>query len=487
MDNDTLYGKTYNAIYADGSFEQIKLGHILNQGGAAGKIYENQTNPKTVAKIYHEKNKSSTNRQKLEAMLHNTPIMPTLTINNEEYCQIAWPLAILEDDNGFCVGYLMPKIDTSLAVSLDHLTQKAIREKLKLSEKYSYRVLAAYNLTTVVAAMHKCGHFIIDLKPSNVFVYKSKMSVVMFDCDGFSISGEHGRYPAEYVSDEYICPEYKDKSCNEMGEDQDRFALAVTIFKLLNNGIHPFSGIPKKSNEDMMSVQERIFNYHYSYGLWPDPYQYPHPYSIHEYFDKKTLEMFERAFVKGKERPSAKEWQEHLAYLLKNLKKCKKNHNHAYFTSKGCGMCIMEEKFAEKIKKVKKEKAIPQQIRGFDISAINVEKTKQQKEIQTKKIIKMRRFFAFIAIFYFIFFSYLYYIINPVKEYVTALGIGVQLVVIVLSMLLINKIIQSIFIKIKFNDKFGIAQTMQIFAFCCMLLTFFLINDFPDNLLSLNR
>lgn len=487
MDNDTLYGKTYNAIYADGSFEQIKLGHILNQGGAAGKIYENQNNQKTVAKIYHEKNKSSTNRQKLEAMLHNTPVLPKNELNGIEYIQSAWPIAILEDEQGFCVGYLMPRIDTSLAVSLDHLIQKSIREKLKLPEKYSYRVLAAYNLTTIVAAMHKCKHYIIDLKPSNLFVYKSTFGVVLFDCDGFSILGEHGRYPAEYVSDEYICPECENKPCSEMDEDQDRFALAVTIFKLLNNGIHPFSGTPKKPDDDMLSVQERIFGYHYAYGLWPDSYQYPHPYSIHEYFDKKTLEMFERAFVKGKERPSAKEWLDHLTYLLKNLKQCKKNPNHAYFTSKGCGMCIVEEKFAEKIKKIRKEKAVPLQVRGMDVSSIDVEKTKKQKEIQTQKIIKMRKLSVLFAALYFLFFASFYHIFNPLKQYITSLGKGVQIIFIVFAMLLINKTIKHLFEEIKFNDKFGISQMMQIFAFCCMLLTFLLINDFPEKLWNLGR
>jgi DNA-binding helix-hairpin-helix protein with protein kinase domain len=29
-----------------------------------------------------------------------------------------------------------------------------------------------------------------------------------------------------------------------MGEEQDKFALAVILFKLLNNGIHPFSFFP---------------------------------------------------------------------------------------------------------------------------------------------------------------------------------------------------------------------------------------------------
>ena len=485
MDHDTLYGKIYNAIYSDGSFEKITLGHILNQGGAAGKIYENQNNPETVAKIYHEKNKSSTNRQKLEAMLHNIPILPKGEMNGKEYIQLAWPTAILEDEEGFCVGYLMPKIDTSQAVSFDHLIQKAIREKLKLPEKYSYRVLAAYNLSVIVGAMHKCGHYIIDLKPSNLFVYKSTFSVVLFDCDGFSILGEYGRYPAEYVSEEYIYPEGKNKSCNEMDEEQDKFALAVTIFKLLNNGIHPFSGTPKKPNEDMISVQERIFNYHYAYGFWPDEYQYPHPYSIHEYFDKKTLEMFDRAFVKGKKRPSAKEWQDHLAYLLKNMKQCKKNSNHAYFTSKGCGMCIAEEKFSEKMKKARENINNANLVRGIDISSINVEKNKIEKKIQNQKILNLRKIYLIFTIVYFIFFALFYYIFNQIKEYVTVIGKGFQFILIILTMLLLNKTIMHCMKKSCYNDIYGIKAMMLIFAFCCMTMTFLLINDFPEKFWNL--
>ena len=486
MDNDTLFGKIYNAIYDNGRFEKIMLGHILNQGGAAGKIYENQNNPKTVAKIYHEKNKSSTNRQKLEAMLHNKPVMPKYEVNGKEFVQLAWPIAILEDDEGFCVGYLMPKIDTSLAVSLDHLMQKAIREKLSLPEKYSYRVLAAYNLTTIVAAMHKCGHYIVDLKPSNLFIYKSTFSLVMFDCDGFSILGEFGRYPAEYVSEEYIYPEGIDKSCQEMGEDQDRFALAVIIFKLLNNGIHPFSGTPKHE-ENMMSVQDRIFNYHYAYGLWPDSYQYPHPYSIHEYFDKKTLEMFERAFVKGKNRPSALEWRDHLAYLLKHMKLCKKNHNHAYFTSKGCGFCIIEEKFSEKIKKIREEKNIPQQIRGMDISRIDVEKTKKQKKLMLEKFSKLKKFYLLFCLSFFAFFASFYYIISPLEKYIKPSSKGIQVTFIVLVMIFINKLIKYSLKKSNINYKYSISQTMQIFALCCMILTFFLINEFSFDLFLLYK
>ena len=59
----------YNAIYADGHFEKVRLGELINKGGAAGKIYMNLANPNSVAKIFHKKSKSSTNRKKLEAML----------------------------------------------------------------------------------------------------------------------------------------------------------------------------------------------------------------------------------------------------------------------------------------------------------------------------------------------------------------------------------------------------------------------------------
>jgi len=482
MELESLEGKTYNAIYADGHFEKIELGALLNKGGASGRIFAVQNNEKTVAKIYHEKNKSSTNRKKLEAMLHNVPLLLCETKNSIDYIQIAWPTALLEDENGFCTGYLMPKIDTSLAVSLDHLMQKAIRKRLNLSEKYSYRILAAYNLSCVVAAMHKCGHYIVDLKPSNVFVYKSTMSVVMFDCDGFSILGEYGRYPAEFVSEEYIYPEGINQNCADMGKEQDNFALAVTIFRLLNNGIHPFSGTPRKKNENMLTIQERIFNYHYAYGLWPDLYQLPHPYSIHEYFDKKTLEMFERAFVKGKKRPTAKEWQEHIAYLLKIMKQCKKDRNHAYFTTKGCGLCIAEQKFSEKINSLKKEKELPEQVRGIDVSSIDIEKTEQKKFQDQLKKIKIQRLCISGFIVYFLFFSLLYPILSPIKKYITSLGIGIQLLIIAFILIFIRKYLIKISKKAEFDRYTAIIEMMQIFALFCMIITFTVLNGFSSEL-----
>ncbi|MBR2033120.1 MAG: hypothetical protein IKA03_00425 [Alphaproteobacteria bacterium] len=209
----------FNAVYADRSFGKITLGELINRGGASGKIFKVSGRNDLVAKIFHNTDKSRSNRQKLEAMLLNKPSFPPVESDGIEYIQIAWPEALLEDEKGFCVGYLMPLINMQEAVSLDHLMQKAVRKKLGLPEKYAYRIFAAYNVASMVTSLHKCGHYIVDLKPSNVSVYKSNMLVAMVDCDGFSIKGETARYPAEFVSEEYIYPEGMSESCQDMGEE----------------------------------------------------------------------------------------------------------------------------------------------------------------------------------------------------------------------------------------------------------------------------
>ena len=467
----------YLALYPDGHHEEVVLGQLLNKGGAAGKIYEDLTHKNSVAKIYHDRSKSETNRKKLEGMLLNKPNIPSIENEGKEYIQIAWPTALLEDSQGYCVGYLMPKIDTNEAISLDHLMQKAVRKKLGLSERYVDRVFAAYNITSVVAALHDCGHYIVDLKPANVSVYKSTMLVAMFDCDGFSIKGENqNRYPAEFVSEEYIYPEGINETCEQMGEEQDKFALAVIIFRLLNEGIHPFTGTPRK-NSEMLSVQERIFKYHYAYGIWPDDYQAPNPYSIHEYFDQETLNLFERAFTKGNIRPSAIEWQNKLEYILKNLKRCKKDHNHSYFTPKGCGLCMVAEKLKNHLQEQQKIALENQsKVRGIDVSKVNKESIKKklaQNVNQQKNLLQI--YYVSIGSA-FLFFTLIRKIISPFDESLRSIGIFGQMLLLSLCIFGIDKGAA------KFSSLFDESINrnwlimLKIYAIFCLVTAFISVN-----------
>ena len=479
--------KSYTALYADGHNEQVTLGALLNKGGAAGSIYADETHTGSVAKIFHDKEHSDTNRQKLQAMLHNRPNIPNRVHNGVEYIQIAWPTALLEDDNGYCVGYLMPLIDTKRAVSLDHLIQKAVRRKLGISDKYINRLYAAYNLTSVVAALHACGHYIVDLKPSNVSIYKKTMLIAMFDCDGFSIRGENEtRYPAEFVSEEYIYPEGMKQTCAEMGEEQDKFALAVIIFKLLNEGIHPFSGVPRKK-EDMLSIQERIANYHYAYGIWPDTYQAPHPYSIHDYFDKTTMNLFERAFNKGSERPSAIEWQQHLDYLINHRKQCKKDRNHIYFTPKGCGLCMVAEKFRIQLDNYKKEIEKPQTIHGLDVKTLQTENIalNQQNKEQMKHIKNYVSYTLLIS--YLLFFAFSYKLAGIFKEQIINAGIFTQLALITGGIIAINKLLKVIEPVIPEAKKQNIVSMLKIYAYICLIVAFVSLGSFTFEFFTLSE
>lgn len=467
-----------NAIYSDGHFEKEKLGALLNKGGAAGKIYQDVSHPFLVAKIFHDKNKSNTNRQKLEAMLHNRPNIPLIEHDGRNYVQIAWPVAVLEDDEGFCVGYLMPLINTDEAVSLDHLMQKAVRKKIGLPENYSNRLYAAYNVASMVAALHKCKHYIVDLKPSNVSVYKKNMIVAVFDCDGFSICGEKGRYPAEFVSEEYIYPEGMAQNCEDMGEEQDKFALAVIIFKLLNNGIHPFSGTPRKTTDDMLPLQTRIEQYHYAYGLWPDSYQAPHPYSLHEYFDKKTLELFDRAFLKNQNRPSAKEWQMHLESLFRSIKTCKKNPDHIYFTGKGCGLCAMEEKFKQNMAAVKEEKEMPDKIRGMEIGELSSESNERLKKEKHLEFVKLNKMTLVGILAYLLFFSLISLILSPLSNTLRTLGYFGQLLIIALvarGIYLLGDYLSPKLPLLRNND---LVNMLKVYALINLLIAYFILNDF---------
>ena len=474
---ETTLSVEYGAIYADRHFETIRLGKLLNKGGAAGKVYEVDGQPSKVAKIFHEKQKSNTNRLKLEAMVMNNPNIPVVKVGNVEYVQIAWPEAILEDNEGYCVGYIMPFINTAEAVSLDHLMQSAVRAKLKLSDKYEYRVMAAYNVALMVASLHKYGHYIIDLKPSNVSIYKKTMTVAMFDCDGFSIQGEQARFPAEFVSEEYIYPEGMNEACEDMGEEQDRFALAVIIFKLLNNGIHPFSGVVKKNADSTLSIQERIEGYHYAYGMWGDNYQAPHPYSLHEFLPQSTLKLFDRAFVKGQKRPSAMEWQVELDFLLKNLKRCKKNPNHVYFTNKGCGLCVAEERLKANLKVIKEKKAEPQKIRGFELNKLSKESLQEDRILQQENEKRAIKITYGLVTLYSLLLTFFPRIVMEYKDVLKEVGISLQLIVYILFFNLLHFLIR------KFRGflvrRVGVMtiNALITYTYCCVLVAIVVGND----------
>lgn len=335
----TLYRKT------GASRTPIMLGKLLGEG-AVGKVYAVEGDPASAVKLYHEASEAAALRPKIAAMLENPCNLPQLTRHGVPYPQIAWPDAEVVNGRGQFLGFTMPAIDLRRSTSLVNLLQKSSRRAEKLSDYYGYRVMVAHNLAAMFAELHRAGHHMVDMKPANLRVYPQTAWIAVVDTDGFAVSGNGHRHPAGQVSDDYIAPESWRRSAAALGAEQDQFALAVIVFQLLNNGVHPFAGRPAEGRNHPTDIQARILQGLYAYGLEPNPAVRPAAASIHKTFRRETRALFDQAFTPGMARPSAAMWRDHVATLLDQLTPCQANPaEHAHFGG-GCGFCLYEAQVA---------------------------------------------------------------------------------------------------------------------------------------------
>ncbi|MGH8281145.1 MAG: hypothetical protein ACRERZ_03025, partial [Gammaproteobacteria bacterium] len=327
---------------ADGK-RRVALSDQINEG-LTGTIHDVVGESGLIAKLYKEPKDLPGYRDKIAAMLAAPPNLPAFSSDGHSYVQIAWPTAAVLDDQGQFRGFVMPKVAEQSATVLENVLYKKSRQRKNIPEFYGARVLLAANLAGLMAELHTLGHYMVDMKPLNTMFYPHAWYMAVLDTDGFSINGTR-RFPAYQYSDEYIAPEARGMKPEQLGLQQDLFALAVIIFRLLNNGVHPYAGVATGSANAPTTLQERIDAGLYGYGLVSNNKVGPSPASIHSFFEDETRRLFDRAFEQTVNRPTASEWRDHLRGLInnQNLVKCATNPNeHAHF-SKGCGLCVLEQ------------------------------------------------------------------------------------------------------------------------------------------------
>jgi serine/threonine protein kinase len=336
---------------------RVELGRELGKG-AAGRIYEVVSRPDLVAKVYFDPATGRPSHRlareqydRVDAMLRNPPrVGEPHQEGGRSFHQLAWPTDHVLNLSGEALGFAMPMLPLKHACDLEAILTKKARERENLPHELIVRLYVARNLAAVVRELHKAGHYVIDMKPKNMSVYRiaSPGLIAMLDADGFSVYGGPGeRYPAEMFTSEYIAPELlaNNRKPGEAREEQDRWALAVIIFRLLNENLHPYSGV--YSGGDSPVIDEHVRNWRYAYGRTPHPELRPPVFSMHELFDDDTRELFDRAFGRDPySRPEAREWRNHLDLFTDPAKgrllQCKVDPSHWHF-SKGCGLCHREE------------------------------------------------------------------------------------------------------------------------------------------------
>jgi len=332
-------------IWADGRAEQVTLGATGRSGGA-GEIFSVDGKPGFVAKIYHAATPAAhlaRYRHKIQWMIEHRPELPQVPAEYRDIVQLAWPEALILRRSRF-VGFLMQKIAFDRTFELDYLLNRRQAAEEGFDADYGKLVTVAFNLASLISCLHARGIAIVDLKPMNVKVYKAELYVSILDCDGFHIDTEEFRSEAPQVTPEYLAPEFHEKAVGHP-ESQDAFALAAIIFRLLNYGIHPFTGVASDPRNSPTELAGRIKHGLYPYGRIASKKVRKVPASVHEAFPEPLRELFDRAFASsGYSRPAAHEWVEALkAYASKQsggISPCEKGHLR--FSGRPCPTCMRD-------------------------------------------------------------------------------------------------------------------------------------------------
>ena len=327
------------------------LGKLIKSGGA-GSVYLLPGAPAQVAKLYHPHLDRAANRRKLEAMLELSPELPDQLENGKRYVQIAWPQAAVFDGQGGFAGFVMPLLDMAQTAELEQILQERQARAAGLPTGLGPKLTLAANLAAVIDALHQQQHYVVDLKPVNLRFYRDSLYIAMLDCDGFSIQGHAERFPAEQFTADYLAPEFQRKGMPAGAElAQDRFALAVVIFQLLNFGIHPYSGRPGNAQAPT-EIPGRIRDGYYAYGVKRHKNMAPNATSGHALMPPELRAMFDRAFSPSPapQRPSAADWAQLLrGYAQRSggkLTVCAVNPEHQHFAGHGCAACARDKVIA---------------------------------------------------------------------------------------------------------------------------------------------
>lgn len=302
-----------------GSQKTLRLTSTLGQGGA-GAVYAVHGHPSLAVKLY-KPDVAAGYQRKIRHMLSHRPAL------DEGW--LAWPQMEVRDGGRFA-GFVMPRMDTQrYSASLFDVCNRMRRRHLKIASDWAVSATVGRNLCVLVQALHDAGYCIVDFNPANFGLDRGRF--LLLDCDGFTVMGSNPALWSQQYSAGYACPESRTavgRNVVQRGVHQDRFALAVVLFQLLNRGMHPTAGL--YAGDVPPTEQEKLDNW-----LIPcrpgAPAQYRHPrrslfFNLPSSMQRLFSEAFDRNAVDS--RPSAERWRRAFQRMLHRLSTCSVDPEH---------------------------------------------------------------------------------------------------------------------------------------------------------------
>lgn len=313
--------------------------------GGEGEIYKLSGEDGYVAKIYYQKYRTDERHKKLKAML--------MTDYNK-LPECAWPVSILYDGNEFC-GFIMRNMSGYIGLIDFYVYDNR--------QKYTWAqyVTVAMNIAAVVSSLHELGHIVGDLNPNNILVDTKSCKVAFVDTDSYHIRSKQGiLYPCVVATPEFSAPELQgvdfqklDKNKSVFSTNTDNFSLAVLLFRVLMNGVHPFACSSATLSLSEFQPINNIKNGYCAFfedtnkgGILDRTLQAP---SI-AVLPQNIQGMFKNAFLYKGIRPCAEKWFYELLNLRKTMCKCAENHRHEYYSAlTKCPWCSFEKEYVYKM------------------------------------------------------------------------------------------------------------------------------------------
>ena len=319
----------------DSRGQQVQLANEIGRGGEAA-VFNVRDRDDLVAKKYLPG--KSNDGAKISAML--------AVADRRLHSLGAWPTDTLHDE-GKIVGFLMPKIKGHRPVFDLYVPKLRLQEFPQADWRFLVR--AAENVARAFDFIHQAGVVIGDVNHSNLLV-ASDATVKCIDCDSFQITAGSERWLCRVGTGDYQPPEMQQSTSYEgivRTANHDNFGLAITIFRLLFAGRHPFSG-RYEGQGDAPSIEDAIKASLYAYSERRQAEMQPPANALPiDALPTDLRDMFELAFdpsTTNGGRPTAAVWMTALQTLGRNVRQCGTIRSHWFYSkATNCPWCDIEQ------------------------------------------------------------------------------------------------------------------------------------------------
>lgn len=321
----------------------------LGKGGE-GSVFLIEGYEDRVAKIYEH---AEPHRLKVEAMASiGDEVAAIGALSN-----VAWPLAALYADarQETFVGFGMCRIEGGLSLGEAYEFPPSDKSDMSLRQRISYLI----NLASLVDGLHSIGQIVGDFNSNNIRLLESG-AVGLIDADSFHVCIDGVVWRCEVCLSGYMAPELIRNTrgttfaaCRKetFTVHTDDFSLAVHVFRMLFNGVHPFHCLASFSGQNSipapLPLEKRVERGETPFFAKVENVDVPSfapPVSSVPPFMR---EMFVRAFVEGvshpEARPSAYEWSCALMRFGHEIKPCTSGVHWYWNALEECPYCYIEK------------------------------------------------------------------------------------------------------------------------------------------------